>query len=205
MNEDLHCDLPCLDTNRDFVVPKSDLPSREIKLIMISEAPPAEHNDYFYRSPNGSFFRATQRAFADAGLEISCYADLTLLGVYLTTAIKCSKRGYLVSAATLRGCSYLLEREIASFPKARVIMCMGDFAIRAVNYVAKRRFGSPVFPHGSTYRIRKGSYWREGVAYLPSYTQTGPSVDIEKSKRGMIAEDIARAMALVSMENEPRS
>ncbi|MNE84123.1 hypothetical protein D3C80_1809960 [compost metagenome] len=71
---------------------------------------------------------------------------------------------------------------------------MGDFAINAVNYIFKRRFGVRIIPSGSTYKIRNQEYIYNGIRFYPSYTQTGDSFNIEKSKRTMIAEDIRSAM-----------
>ena len=75
---------------------------------------------------------------------------------------------------------------------------MGDVAIRAVNYIAKRAGEGRVIPAGSTYKIRGQEYRFRGRRAFPSYLQAGPSFFIEKSKRRMIAEDIAEAMALLS-------
>jgi hypothetical protein len=75
---------------------------------------------------------------------------------------------------------------------------MGDVAIKAINYIAKRGGEGRVIPAGSTYKIRGGEYVFRGRRAFPSYTQAGPSFFIEKSKRRMIAEDIAAALALVS-------
>jgi hypothetical protein len=53
-----------------------------------------------------------------------------------------------------------------------------------------------VIPAGSTYKIRGKKYLFRGARAFPSYLQAGPSFFIEKSKRRMIAEDIAVALAL---------
>ena len=50
--------------------------------------------------------------------------------------------------------------------------------------------------YGSTYKIRGGEYFFRGKRAFPSYLQAGPSFFIEKSKRKMIAEDIAAALSL---------
>ena len=76
-------------------------------------------------------------------------------------------------------------------------MLMGDVAIKAVNYIAKRRGEPRVIPAGSTYKIRGREYHFQGRRALPSYLQAGASFFIEKSKRKMIAEDIAAALSLV--------
>jgi uracil-DNA glycosylase len=76
-------------------------------------------------------------------------------------------------------------------------MLMGDVAIKAINYIAKRAGEGRVVPAGSTYKIRGRDYAFRGVRAFPSYTQAGPSFFIEKSKRRMIAEDISAALSLL--------
>ena len=53
-----------------------------------------------------------------------------------------------------------------------------------------------VIPAGSTCKIREQEYFFWGTRAFPSYLQGGPSFFIEKSKRRMIAEDIAAALSL---------
>jgi hypothetical protein len=74
---------------------------------------------------------------------------------------------------------------------------MGDVAIRAANYIAQRAGEGRAIPAGSTYRIRGGEFYFRGARAFPSYLQAGPSFFIEKSKRRMIAEDIAAALQLL--------
>jgi uracil-DNA glycosylase len=197
LNECLNCDLKCTDVNNDFIVPRADIKPGKVRLVMISEAPTGDPNDYYYGGASGSFLRTSRLAFADAGFHIDSYDDLSCMGIYLTTAIKCSKKGYLVKADTLKRCSGLLEKELGQFPNLKVIMCMGDFAIKVVNYITRRIHGVAAIPPDSTYKIRKGTYELDGERYFPSYTQTGDSFDIEKAKRKMIAEDIKNAVALL--------
>jgi hypothetical protein len=73
---------------------------------------------------------------------------------------------------------------------------MGDAAIKAVNAIAARRGEGRAIPAGSTYKIRGGEFRFGGRRAFPSYLQAGPSFFIEKSKRQMIAQDIAAAMSL---------
>jgi len=164
---------------------------------MISEAPPVNHSDYYYENANGDFFKTTRIAFKDAGINVFNYEDISNLGIYLTTAIKCSKKEYTVSANTIKECSRILEQEINQFQNIKVIMCMGDFAIKAVNYITKRKYGKITFLSGSTYKIRNQSHILNNIRYFPSYTQTGESFDIEKSKRKMISEDLRRAISIL--------
>ena len=76
-------------------------------------------------------------------------------------------------------------------------MLMGDSAIKAVNAIAHRNGEPRVVPAGSTYKLRGGDYRFRGMKVFPSYVQAGPAFFIEKSKRQMIAEDIAAALAYV--------
>ncbi|MBN1571888.1 MAG: uracil-DNA glycosylase [Deltaproteobacteria bacterium] len=164
---------------------------------MISEAAPPDRGDYYYADGDPLFQKTTVSAFNDAGVNVSSIADILKLGVYLTTAVKCAKTDYGIKAATIKECSHLLERELDTFPNLKVLMLMGDVAINAVNCIAKRRGEKRVIPAGSTYKIRGGEYYFRGIRAFPSYLQAGPSFFIEKSKRRMIAEDIAAAMELV--------
>jgi uracil-DNA glycosylase len=71
---------------------------------------------------------------------------------------------------------------------------MGDTAIKAMNFIAKKHNGRRLIPGGSTYKVRKNKYYYEEIRVFPSYLQTGKSYLIEKSKRKMIAEDIRMAL-----------
>ena len=91
-------------------------------------------------------------------------------------------------------CSLILEQELALFPNVEVFLLMGDVAINAI---AKRARDGRAIPAGSTYKIRGQEYFFRGKRAFPSYLQAGPSFFIEKSKRQVIAEDIATALSLV--------
>jgi uracil-DNA glycosylase len=197
INRHLHCNKTCSDTNTDYIFPKVTINPEFINIILISEAPPVVRDDYYYKSPTGAFFQTTQTAFKDAGIEIQQYEDISQLCIYLTTAIKCSKKDYLVSADTIKSCSYILENEINQFPNVKAVLCMGDFAIKAINNISKRKYKVNAISAGSTYKIRTNIHLLQGIRYFPSYTQTGNSFNIEKSKRKMIAEDIRSALEYV--------
>jgi uracil-DNA glycosylase len=111
--------------------------------------------------------------------------------------VKCGKTGYGIKSGTIKECSYLLEKELALLTGVKVLMLMGDVAIKAINYIAERAGEKRVIPVGSTYKIRGREYFFQGKRAFPSYLQAGPSFFIEKSKRRMIAEDIAAALRLV--------
>ncbi|MFC1716714.1 uracil-DNA glycosylase, partial [Candidatus Poribacteria bacterium] len=180
-----------------YIIPNVDLKADDISMIMISEAAPANPEDYYYAKGDPLFQQTTVQAFNDAGADVSSIQDVLDLGVYLTTAVKCGKTGYGIKAGTIRECSLILEKELALFPDAKVFMLMGDVAIKAINYIAKRAGEERVIPAGSTYKIRGKEYFFRGKRAFPSYLQAGPSFFIEKSKRRTIAEDIACALSLM--------
>jgi uracil-DNA glycosylase len=163
---------------------------------MIAEASPADPADYFYAEGDPLFEQTTVQAFRDAGAAVSSVQDILDLGVYLTTAVKCGKMGYGIKANTINNCSLILEKELALFPNAKVLMLMGDVAIKAVNAIARRSGDGRIIPADSTYKIRDQAYFWRGIRVFPSYLQAGPSFFIEKSKRKVIAEDIAAALAI---------
>jgi len=198
VSEHVRCvDFPCPDVRHEcYVVP--DMAVRpDVSIVLISEAAPADPGDYYYAEGDPLFQQTTVQAFQDAGAHVSSIAGILDLGVYLTTAVKCGKTGYGIEAGTIRKCSFLLEQELALFPNVQVFLLMGDVAIKAVNYIAARAGQGRVIPAGSTYKIRGPEYFFQGKRAFPSYLQAGPSFFIEKSKRKVIAEDIAAALRLV--------
>ncbi len=189
--------FPCVDvTHECFVVPAIQVKPNDVTMLMISEAAPANSSDYYYAKREPLFARTAVLAFQDAGAKVKTISDILKMGVYLTTAVKCGKIGYGISTKTIEECSLILEKELALFPNVRVVMLMGDVAIKALNCIAKRAGEGRVVPAGSTYKIRGGEYLFRGARVFPSYLQAGPSFFIEKSKRRMIAEDIAAALAI---------
>jgi uracil-DNA glycosylase len=191
-------DFPCTDIDsQSYTVPDIDVEPDDMRIAMISEAPPADIGDYFYAPGTPAYLQTTIQAFRDAGVDVSSIADILGLGVYITTAVKCGKTGYSISSATVKTCSCILERELVLFPNVEVILLMGDVAIKAFNYIARRATGKRAIPSGSTYKIRRNEYSFQDKRLFPSYLQVGRSYLIEKSKQRMIAEDIKAAMALV--------
>jgi uracil-DNA glycosylase len=192
-------EFPCADVRHEcYLVPRIDVDPTDVSIILISEAAPPDPGDYYYAPGDPLFQQTTVQAFRDAGADVSTIHDILRLGVHLTTAVKCGKIGYGIRAGTIKECSLLLEQEIDLFPNTQVFLLMGDVAIKAINHIAKLGGEGRVIPAGSTYKIRGGEYVFRGRRAFPSYTQAGPSFFIEKSKRRMIAEDIAAALALVS-------
>ncbi len=191
--------FPCTDVKHEcYVMPDIDVEPDDISMVMISEAAPQKLSDYYYAGADSLFHQTTVQAFNDAGANVSSLQDIVDLGVYLTTAVKCGKTGYGIMTSTIKECSLILEQELVLFPNVKVFMLMGDVAIKALNYIAKRAGEPRVIPAGSTYKIRGEKYSFQARRAFPSYLQAGPSFFIEKSKRRMIAEDIAAALRLVT-------
>ncbi|MFX1412004.1 MAG: uracil-DNA glycosylase family protein [Promethearchaeota archaeon] len=199
VSEIVRCEtFPCADVRHEcYVVPDIDVRPADVSIILISEAAPADLADYYYAEGDPLFQQTTVQAFQDAGADVASIQDILDRGVYLTTAVKCGKIGYGIKAGTIKECSLLLERELALFPNVQAFLLMGDVAIKAVNYIAKRAGEGRVIPAGSTYKIRGPEFTFRGARAFPSYLQAGPSFFIEKSKRRMIAEDIAAALRLI--------
>lgn len=188
----------CSEVNKSgYLVPALDIDTKKIKVLMISEAPPENPKDYFYAPGEPFYLKTTLQAFRDAGMSVNSIQQILDLGFYLTTAIKCPKTQYGVSAATIKNCSLILEKELLLFPNIEVYMLMGDVAIKAFNYISKSQTGKNTIPTGSTYKLRKSAFYYQGRRVFPSYVQTGQNYLIEKSKREMIAEDLAEAIKLI--------
>ena len=193
-------DFPCLDIRRaSHLIPDVDIDPAKVSILLISEAAPENPADHYYAGPEALFAQTTLLAFQDAGAKVESIQDILKMGVYLTTAVKCSKTGYGIATDTIQHCSHLLEKEIALFPNVKVYLLMGDVAIRAVNNIAKRNGEPRIIPIGSTYKIRGGEFYFRGARAFPSYVQAGPAFFVEKVKRKMIGEDIAQALRLASM------
>ena len=196
----INCDFDCSDVILKKYFQKNVSKKNTIELILISEALPEEIEDYFDGKGEPKFIKNTNMVFNSLGYEYKTYRDYLDNGIYLTTAIKCIKKGYLVRSETIKNCSLSLEKELDEFSDKKVIMLMGDFAIKAINYIWKRKYNEKVIPTGSTYRIRNGVYESYGVRFFPTYTQTGDSFGLEKSKVEMIKDDIGKAMKIITKE-----
>jgi uracil-DNA glycosylase len=199
INQCIGCeDFPCTDVRHDcYIVPDVEVEPEKIRIVLISEAAPADPADYYYAVGDPLFQQTTVQAFQDAGAAVETAQDILDLGVYLTTAVKCGKTGYSIQTGTVVECSHILERELDLFPNVCAYLLMGDVAIKAVNTIAKRAGQGRAIPAGSTYKLRGPAYFFRGQRAFPSYLQAGPSFFIEKSKRQMIAEDIAAALRLI--------
>jgi len=194
----MHCDFNCSDVILKKYFQRSVSAKNSIKLILVSEAVSQKIEDYFDGKGEPVFIKNTNTIFNSIGYNYKTYKDYLDNGIYLTTAVKCVKKDYLVCSETIKNCSLNLEKELDEFPNKKVILLMGDFAIKAMNYIWKRKYNEKVIPAGSTYKIRNGIYESKGIRFLPSYTQTGDSFGLEKSKVEMIKEDVVKAVKVIN-------
>lgn len=189
--------FPCVDVNHTaYHIPEIELDPERVTIILISEAAPPHMADGYYAGGGSLFAQTTIQAFNDAGAAVTSIQDILALGVYLTTAVKCSKTGYGIQTPTIEQCSKILADEIALFPNVKAFLLMGDVAIKAVNSISRQAGLGRAIPAGSTYKIRGQQYYFRGARAFPSYLQAGPAFFIEKSKRKMIADDLAAALTL---------
>ena len=96
-------DLPCIDVRHEcLIIPDIDVNPDRISVLMISEAAPPDPADYYYAEGDSLFQQTTVQAFRDAGASVSSIHDLLEQGAYLTTAVKCGKKGYGIREIRLR-------------------------------------------------------------------------------------------------------
>ena len=170
ISEQIGCvGFPCEDVNHaGYILPEIEVDPQAIRTVMISEAAPPDMSDYYYAAGDPLFQQTTVQAFRDAGVDVSSVADILRMGVYLTTAVKCSKTGYGIQTGTIQECArMILEKELALFPNVQAYLLMGDVAIQAVNYLAKKAGEPRVIPAGSTYKIRGEEFYFWGKRAFP--------------------------------------
>jgi hypothetical protein len=91
---------------------------------------------------------------------------------------------------------YYAKKELALFPCAEVLMLMGDVAIKALNYVAKRAGERRVVPAGSTYKIP--SILPAGRAELLHREEQAPD-DLAGYRCGAAPGEVARRRPLTGL------
>ena len=71
VNKVVHCDThPCLDVVHErHLVPELELDPDLVRIVMVSEAPPPDGDDWFYAGDDALFAQTTVQAFRDAGAE----------------------------------------------------------------------------------------------------------------------------------------
>ncbi len=179
-------------------LPDCELNPDSIKVIMISEVPPKNPEDWFYSAaPEPDYMRSTLGLFAAGGVQVQNMRDILGMGIYITTAVKSPKDGYTVDPGIIKAHLPILKAELSLFPNLKVIMLMGDVAKKAVNMIAKAETKKNLIPSQPTGRIRHNAFYWDGIRVFPSYIMTGKNLLIEKFKCDTIADDIRRMMEII--------
>lgn len=168
-----------------------------IQAIMINEVVPSSPEDDFYGKPDSAYMSTTIPMFRKAGIEIGSVQDILNNGIYITNAVKTPKTEYAVSKESIEDSLPYLEKELALFPNAKVIMLMGDVAKKAFNMICKKATKKNAVPSISTYKLRNTEIFYNGIRIMSSYIMTGQNILIEKSKFEMASKDIETMYRLI--------
>ena len=168
-----------------------------IRAIMINEVVPSCPEDDFYGKPDSAYMSTTIPMFRKAGIEIGSVQDILNNGIYITNAVKTPKTEYAVSKESIENSLPYLEKELALFPNAKVIMLMGDVAKKAFNMICKKATKKNAVSSISTYKLRNTEIFYNGIRIMPSYIMTGQNILIEKSKFEMASKDIETMYRLI--------
>lgn len=174
-----------------------DIEPETIRAIMINEVVPSSPEDDFYGKPDSAYMSTTIPMFRKAGIEIGSVQDILNNGIYITNAVKTPKTEYAVSKESIEDSLPYLEKELALFPNAKVIMLMGDVAKKAFNMICKKATKKNAVPSISTYKLRNTEIFYNGIRIMPSYIMTGQNILIEKSKFEMASKDIETMYRLI--------
>lgn len=181
--------------------PSCDVDPQSIKVIMINEVVPKNPDDWFYSDTGDPENRRNALAlFNGAGVNVNSMSDILDLGIYITSALKTPKESSVPDPYNISAQTPLLEIELSLFPNLKVIMLMGDVAIKMVNRIVKAKTKKNACKPGAAGRRQHWNneefYW-DGVRIFPSYIMTGKNLLIEPFKRDTIVEDIRRMMELI--------
>jgi len=101
-------------------------------------------------------FAAMHRAgLANQPDSIAKDDGLELHDAWVTVAVRCAPPANKPTPAEQRKCTPFLERELASLTEAKVIVCLGSFALRAISDILQLK-PLPKFGHGAV--IEAGKY-----------------------------------------------
>jgi uracil-DNA glycosylase len=171
----------------------------QIRVMMINEVVPKNPEDWFYsKTADPENRRNALGLFASAGFPVQSMEDILGMGIYITAAMKTPKASAIPDPAVMHAHLPLLAAELALFPNLKLVMLMGDVAVKMLNQIAKAQTGKNACPVGPAGRRRhwggEAFLWG-GIRVMPSYIMTGKNLLIEPFKRDTIAEDIRRMMA----------
>lgn len=181
--------------------PDCELDPVKIKAIMINEVVPRNPDDWFYSETSDPENRRNALGlFEGAGVSVKSMHDILDLGIYITAALKTPKEGSIADPEVIKAQLPLLEAELALFPNLKLIMLMGDVAIKMVNMIAKAKTKKNACQSGAAGRRQHWEnhkfYWGS-IRIFPSYIMTGKNLLIEPFKRETIVKDIRRMMEVI--------
>lgn len=173
-----------------------------IQTVFVNETVPGEANEDFYGDQEGSYALSIRRLFE--GTPNAAFTPTQLLnqGIYFTNVMKNVKLQSIVNREDLLPYVEVLKEELSYFPSCARLFLMGDVAIQAYTMLNRMEGKKRVIPAGSTYKLRKQTYFDGYLQVIPSYIMTGKNLSIEKSKLGMIQEDVERILFSTSKREE---
>ena len=196
MNIKLELQQLCGDT-QNLRLNDVNIEPETIRAIMINEVVPSCPEEDFYGKQDSAYMSTTIPLFRKAGIEVNSIQDILDHGIYITNAVKTPKSEYAVSKESIEDSLPYLEKELALFPNAKVIMLMGDVAKKAFNMICKKATKKNAVPSISTYKLRNTEIFYKGIRIMPSYIMTGQNILIEKSKFEMASKDIETMYRLI--------
>ena len=196
MNIKLELQQLCGDT-QNLRLNDVNIEPETIRAIMINEVVPSCPEEDFYGKQDSAYMSTTIPLFRKAGIEVNSIQDILDHGIYITNAVKAPKTEYAVSKESIEDSLPYLEKELALFPNAKVIMLMGDVAKKAFNMICKKATKKNAVPSISTYKLRNTEIFYNGIRIMPSYIMTGQNILIEKSKFEMASKDIETMYRLI--------
>lgn len=146
-----------------------DIDPMRIRAIMINEVVPSDPLQDFYGLPDADYLTAALSLFQKAGLQVKTIQDILQMGIYITNAVKTPKSEYTIEKSRIENSLPYLEREIALLPSVKVIMLMGDVAIKAFNMITRKKTKRNAVPSIATYKLRKSEIFYGNVRVMPSY------------------------------------
>lgn len=139
-------------------------------------------------------FSAMHRAgLANQPDSISKDDGLVLHDAWVTVAVRCAPPANKPTPAEQRKCTPFLERELAALAEAKVIVCLGSFALRAISDILGLK-PLPKFGHGVV--IEAGKYTLV-CSYHPSQQNTFTG----KLTRKMLDDVFKTAKKLAARKN----
>ena len=154
--------------------PVSGFGDPHAKIVVLGLAPGAHGANRTGRVFTGDrsgewLFAAMHHAgLANQPESVSKDDGLTLHDAWVTVAVRCAPPANKPTPAEQRKCTPFLERELAVLTDAKVIVCLGSFALRAISDILQLK-PLPKFGHGMV--IEAGKYTLV-CSYHPSQQNT---------------------------------